>query len=398
MAENRRKPGWKLFPAELAILILGGAGMWFLGGIRQMAADKLLGGCVMTVLGLAVTGYHFRRAYLWGELDYNNGEHVFRFWLCMGIGLAIAFACGFLPVAGWPYLLVYVMLALFSNMSTGMLAATMLLAVSATLSGSAEGLVLYLVCGAFSVTLFRRLERDFKFGIPFFLSILCLLVCETANVVLTANARLDPELFVIPAANMIISGILLVGCLKLFSSMVVYQHREDYLDINDTENPVLARFREENRKEYMYAVHTTYFCERIAARLTLDADALKCAGYYYRLGGRLEEMAAENGFPLEKKFPPAAREILEEYRERDRKPVVRKETAVLICAEAVVTAVSGKFEKDPGEEVDYDLLVDGIFEGLLSGGGLDQCGITIGEFRRMQRLFKEEKLYYDFLR
>ena len=387
MEENKRKLSWKLFPAELAILILGGAGFWFLGGIRQIARDRLLGGCVMALLGLAVTGFHFRREYLRGELDYNNEEHVYRFWLCMGVGLAVAFACGFLPVAAWPFLLVYVLLSLFSNMSTGMLAATVLLMISVTLSGgSVNGFALYLISGAFAVTLFRHLERDFHFGIPLFLSILCLLVCETASIVLTVNARPDIELFVIPTVNMILSSILLLGCLKIFSSVVVYQHRETYLDINDTENPILAEFREKNRQEYMLTIHTTYFCERIAKQLGMDVDALKCAGYYHRL--------KESG---ENQFPPAAAEILDDYWHNKKQPRL-KETAVLICTNTVVASISRLIQKDQKQKVDYDKVIDAIFEKFLEDGSFDRCSVTIEQFRMMQRIFKEEKLYYDFLR
>lgn len=387
MEENKRKLSWKLFPAELAILILGGAGIWFFGGIRQIARDRLLGGCVMALLGLAVTGFHFRREYLRGELDYNNEEHIYRFWLCMGVGLAVAFACGFLPVAAWPFLLVYVLLSLFSNMSTGMLAATVLLMISVTLSGgSVNGFALYLVSGTFAVSLFRHLESDFHFGIPLFLSILCLLVCETAGIVLTVNARPDIEMFVIPAVNMIISSILLLGCLKIFSSVVVYQHRETYLDINDTENPVLVELREKNRQKYMLTIHTTYFCERIAKQLGLDIDALKCAGYYHLL--------KEN---VENQFPPAAAEILSDYWHNKKRPRL-KETAVLLCADTVVGSISQIIQKEPKKNVDYDKLIDAMFERFLADGSFERCNLTIEQFRMMQRIFKEEKLYYDFLR
>ena len=386
MEENKRKLSWKLFPAELAILILGGAGLWFFGGIRQIAGDRLLGGCVMALLGLAATGFHFRREYLRGELDYNNEEHVYRFWLCMGVGLAVAFVCGFLPVAAWPFLLVYVLLSLFSNMSTGMLAASVLLMISVILSGgSVNGFALYLVSGAFAVTLFRHLESDFHFGIPLFLSILCLLVCETAGIVLTVNARPDIEMFVIPVVNIIISSILLLGCLKIFSSVVVYRHRETYLDINDTENPVLAELRESNWQEYMLTVHTTYFCERIAKQLGLDVDALKCAGYYHQL--------KESG---EGQFPPAAAEILDDYWHNKRQPRL-KETAVLVCADTVVAAISHLLQKEPKKIIDYDKLIDSMFNKFLEDGRFDRCNITMKEFRMMQRIFKEEKLYYDFL-
>ena len=395
--ENKKKAGWKFFLAELTIIITGTLGMGVLGLIRKQPEDRLLRNCVMMLLILGTVCFHLRREYVHDGLDYDNGDHIFRFFLCLGIGLAAAFACGFLPVGGWPFLLVFVMLSLFGSMSVGILSATSLLLVSVLLSGSdAGGFALYFVCGVFAVTLFRHLGEDFKIGIPLFLSVLCLLVCETASVILTANARPDFEMFVIPAANMIVSSILLLGCLKVFSSVVVYPHREKYLDINDSENPVIARLRERDKNEYMHCVHTTYFCERIGKRLGLDVDALKSAGYYYRLGGELTQMLEDE------QFPPSAREILLDYRNRNT-GMKKKETAVLYCSDMIVTSVKSAyektgFEKDGQAQINFDRLIDDIFARLFKDKTFDKCDISIGELRTMQQIFKEEKLYYDFLR
>lgn len=393
MEENRRKAGWRFFLAEGAIIIAGTLGMGVLGRLRQQPDDRLLANCVMMFLVMGVICLHFRREFVYDDLDYDNGEHVFRFFLCLGIGLAVAFACGFLPVSGWPFLMVFVMLALFSNMSAGILSAASLLLVSVLLSGTdAGGFALYFISGVFAVTFFRHLGEDFKIGIPLFLSIFCLLVCETANVVLVANARPDFEMFVIPVVNVIISSILLLGCLKMFSSMVVYRHREKYLDIIDSENPVIARMRERDRDEYMHCVHTTYFCERIGKRLGLEEEALKGAGYYYRLGGELTQMLED------RQFPPNAREILLDYRGREQ-GVKKKETAVLLCSDLVISAVKQEIEKtgDQGK-ADFDRVINELFARLFRDKTFDNCDISIGELRTMQQIFKEEKLYYDFLR
>lgn len=392
MEESKKKAGWKFFLAEGIIIIAGILGMGALGYIRHQAADRLLGNCVMMLFVLAVTCFHFRREYVNDGLDYDNGQHIFRFLSCLGIGLVTALICSFLPVGGWPYLVIFTMLSLFSSMSVGILSATSLLLISVMLGGAdMNGFAMYFVCGVFAVTLFRHLDEDFRIGIPLFLSILCLLVCETANVVLVANARLNPELFVIPVANMIVSSILLLGCFKVFSSLVVYRHREKYLNTIDSENPVIVRLKERDREEYMRCVHTTYFCERIGKRLGLEVEALKSAGYYYRLGGELTQML-EDG-----QFTPGAREILLDYRNR-AEGMKKKETAVLYCSDKVVASVKQIFAGEDQGQVDFDKLIDDIFNKLYKDNIFDKCAISLGELRTMQRIFKEEKLYYDFLR
>ena len=108
-------------------MLLGTGGVWLLCVLRKTAEDRLLGSCIMTLFGMAVTGFVFRREYLRDKLDYDNAEHASRFWNCIYIGLGISFVCGLIPVAGWPFLPVFVMLALFSNMGVGILASSMLL-------------------------------------------------------------------------------------------------------------------------------------------------------------------------------------------------------------------------------------------------------------------------------
>ena len=384
--------GWKYFLMEFAALLIGTAQVYVLCRLRGEASDRLLGNCCMTLLGLAVTGFQLRREYLRDTLDYNNREHVARFWLCLYIGLFAVCVCGFLPVGGWPFLVVFLMLSLFSNMSTGITAASVLLMTAVMISGGTVGsFALYMVSGVFAAALFQHISSDFKIGIPLFLSALCLLVCETANVILVADARPDLELFVIPVTNVIVSGILLLGCLRLFYFMVVYQYREKYLELNDTGNPVLVDMKQHNRQDYLHSVHTAYFCERIARRLDMDADALKCAGYYHRVGEGLGALMEE------KQFPPAVRAILTEYT-KGRKVFTKKETAVLVCSEAVLGAVLLALENESGDKADFDRIIDMLFLKLFDDGDFNGCNITVQELRAMQRIFKEEKLYYDFLR
>lgn len=391
MEENRRKNNLKLLLAEIGIMLAGTAGVFLIGMYDRTVLDRLLANCVMTAVGLAVIGYQLRRGYLRGELDYDNNEHPFRFLLCVCIGLVVVFACGFLPVGGWPFLTVFVMLALFGNMSTGILASSVLLVIAVLVEGAAiNGFVLYFISGCFAITLFRQLENDFKIGIPLLLSMLCLLVCETANVVLLANARPDVEAFVIPVANVIISSILLVGCLKLFSSMVIYKYRERYLEINDTENPVLTELKANSREAYFLSIHTAYFCERIGKKLGLDTDVLKCAGYYHRIGEKLPEIMEE------KQFPPQVKEILLEYQKQ--KSIKNKETAVLLCSDLVVASITQLVRISGDKPVDYEAVIDALFKRLLEEGRFWNCNITMREFRVMQQTFREEKLYYDFLR
>lgn len=392
MEENKRTLNWRIVLPELAALFVTVSGVLGFSIIKALSQEITLRNMVMSALGIAVLGFALRQEYCNHTLDYNNEEHLMRFWCAFAVGLLIAFICVFLPSGGWPFLAVFVMLSLFSNLNTGILAASALLMIPVLLSDATAGVFfLYFVSGVFAAGLFRKLENEFMIGLPMALSLMCLLLCETANIVLLANERLSIELLVIPVVNLILSSIMLLGILKFFSGAVVYQYREYYLELNDTENAALLSYKQSDRAEYFACVHIAYFCERIANKLGLHADALKCAAYYHKKG--MEIIQEMDMHP----FPPEVDAILQDFQKR-KSYIVLKETAVLLCADAIINSMMYMLAKSGDKELDYDQIIDALFKRLQDGGTFNYCDITMKELRMMQKIFKEEKLYYDFLR
>ena len=389
--KNKEKNGFsRLLLPEILTVLIGGAAVYGLGLLgKQLSVENALRDAVMAALGLAVSGFFLRREVVDSRLDYDNGEHLMRFWTAVWCSLLFSLTCAFLPAGGWPFLAVFVVLSLFSNLSVGIVFSGVFLMI-ATLWGQSVGIFfLYFISGIFAACLFQHLEQEFAIGIPLFLSLFCLFLCETANVVLLTNEHLSLEQFLVPAANLVVSGILLLGILKFFSGAVVFRDRVRYLDLNDTENQILAKYRQTDRTEYFQCIHTAYFCERIALKLGLDKDALKCAGLYHKKGWELMNLQGES-------FPKGAKEILEEYKE-DQK-YRRKETVVLYCSDAVVSAILLLSQKEPDKKPDYDQVIDKIFERIRVKGFVNECDLSLRDWNRMQKIFKEEKLYYDFLR
>ncbi|MCM1120749.1 MAG: hypothetical protein NC543_15460 [bacterium] len=418
---ERKNYRWYHLVMGLALLMLAVSGIWASGTLLRVGQDTLLRNMVMAAMGMAIVGLLVRQETTEHMLQYDNEEHVLRFYLCLFICLIIAVACVFLPAGAWPFLVIYVALALYGSTFLGVVAGSVLLMITALGSGvEAHIFVMYLISGIIGVTLFRFLDTEFKVGVPFAISLMGLLVCETANVVLFANERLDMELFVIPVANVIISAVLLLGILKLFSQAVIYRYRVDYMELTAPECKLLSRLKEEAQEDYYQSMHTSYFCERIASKLGLDAQAVKAAGFYHKIGVLYQNRASQNqdsgedeGTAQERDFedmgtdvfdlfnrqhfPPAMQEILKEYLLHDR-TIRRRETAVLVMADAVTAAIIHLLAANKGRDLDYDKIIDSVFRIKLESGILNHCQISLLEITQMKMIFKEEKLYYDFLR
>lgn len=259
---------------------------------------------------------------------------------------------------------------------------------------------MYFISGAFTIVLFWRLDKNFRIINPLIISCMVLITCETANIVLFSNENASIELFVLPIANTIVNYIFLLGILKLFSSMVIYRYRIRYLEITDPEYPLLAEFKEKYKQEYYQCMHTAYFCDRIAHKLGLDAEAVKTAGYYHKIELMYE---LENEKPniiniFEKnRFPEKAIKILSEYRNSEH-IVLEKETAVLIFSDAVTASIIQLFSQNENIHLDYETIIDSIFQKTIDSNVLKNCYISMKEITEIKKIFKEEKLYYDFLR
>ena len=119
--KNKEKNGFsRLLLPEILTVLIGGAAVYGLGLLgKQLSVENALRDAVMAALGLAVSGFFLRREVVDSRLDYDNGEHLRRFWTAVWCSLLFSLTCAFLPAGGWPFLAVFVVLSLFSNLSVG---------------------------------------------------------------------------------------------------------------------------------------------------------------------------------------------------------------------------------------------------------------------------------------
>lgn len=399
MTENK-KTAWINFLQAFLMFALSGA-LSFGGSIVHGMEDaQVLRNTVMVMLGTGCIIYSFFLSEEKELFIYRNQGRFGRFsgvFLCC---LVTALFFPYLPSTGWPFLAIFVILGIFSNMMTGLAAGSVCLLLSVSLSGGDYSVFwLYFVSGLVGILVLGTLDEDFKVGIPVLISLMALLVCLTANIILFAREQLSVVQFLIPGINLFVSYILLLILLKFFCSTVVMRYREKYLEINDPECPLLVRLKEMSKQEYYHAMHTAYLSDRIAHSLGLDDQAAKSCAYYHNIGILGGENNWENIEKISKEynFPPSAHRILKEYTDASGK-MVSAETLVVFFSDTVVSAVLYLFEKDPKAEIDYTKLIDTIFEQKMETEELWQNCMTLAQFAQMKKIFVEEKLYYDFLR
>ena len=396
-AENKKKEPVYLVNSILIVItvLLVTAG----GFLKHAGGAELLRNAILAGTGAFLTCFLYLSEK--DRLSEKNASpaRTSRFAISYGICLAVSLCCAFLPPAGWPFLVVFVMMSLFGGFLPGICGGISFLTFSVLLAGADISIfALYVLTGLLGACLFSRLDEKYRIALPLFVSLSFLFAAETACVVLFANETLKWELFLIPALNVIISLILLLILLKVYSGMEIFKYRIKYLEINDQEFELLVNIKEKDKNAYYRAVHAAYFSERIAQALSLDADAAKTAAYYANAGILYKEPEKD----LEKEFvsygfPPYARQLLRELTVKNT-GIRHKEAAVVYMADAVISSILYLFEKKQDTKTDYAAVIETVFQKKWESGSLKNSELTFAEWNRMKKIFKEEKLYYDFLR
>lgn len=377
--------------------VIAGLGSSFYG----CKGGAIISNTIMVFLGTGVVIFALVASELYDLYFYKNKGRYGKFISFYLGGLILALLFPLIPVGGWPFLVIFVLLSLFSNSICGLIAGSVCLMLSIMLEngGGYQEFFLYFLSGLVGIMVFSRLNTDFKVGLPIFISLVCLTVCLLAGTVLNASGNVTISHFTVIGINIMISLVLLLIILKLFSNTMIHKYSEKYMEINDPECPLLVQLKELSKDEYYHAVHTAYLGDKIAKKLGLNERAIKACGYYHRIGILKGENTWENIDEICKEYriPPDAHMALKEYVD-PAQDSLSKEATVVLFTDCIVTSITGLFKKDPKAELNYEKIIDTIFNNKMASGELLKSDISIAQLRKMRKIFSEEKLYYDFLR
>lgn len=333
---------------------------------------------------------------------YDNGlkrnRFVFVYFICLVVAI-------FLPLISfevWPYVFMFLILGLFSTNEIGLFAGSTLLFISVLLEkeGSYSEFFIYFIAGAVVLVLLRDLNETTKISVPIFVSLTILLVLIVAFDVLFQNRSFSVTMLIVPMVNILMNFILMMITLNIFGVYVIRKSNDRYMDINDTEFPLLVQLKEADKDAYFRAIHIAYLAERIALDLNLNARAVKTMSYYYKIGviDGSKTWDEVKHFYIENSFPEEAMAFLKEYIEDDKKKQLSKEAAIIYMSDTVIASILYLFKKDKDAKIDYDELIEKIFQHKTETKELYRYNISLYELDHMKSLMKKEKLYYDFLR
>lgn len=358
---------------------------------------------LVALISLGITGMislfiHLSALYR-HELSYNNDRKLLRYFVSYLVALLLTLVQVYMPVMLWFFLPVAVALALFSSSICGIVSYASVIILQAMVTDfQTQTYLLYFLVGVLGIILFHYLNAEFQFGLPLGISLLLTMVA-LFTIAYAENGRIDADMIIFGFMNVFVSFLLLIGLLKYMSYFVLHKNMDIYQEINDPEFELLVQLKEKNVRSYYHAVHTAYFCEKIARNIGADEMLAKAGGYYHKIGKMRGNANLKYSLEIaaEYHFPEPLVTLLKEYGGKNT-VLKSKEAAIVLLSDAMVSSVMFLFQKDKNAKLNFQQIAEVVFQKQMESGILEECELTMGQLSKIKRIFVEETLYYDFLR
>ncbi|MCR4787849.1 MAG: hypothetical protein K5888_04615 [Lachnospiraceae bacterium] len=379
------------------------------GIVLTAASAFLYGFSVDNVAGIAIAYgimliavlFVVERQRLYDRLIFDNSEHIWRFYLVYAIGFLASVFFPLISENGRPFLVIFVALVMVSDEIVAICAGSSLLVLCELLcrEHSINSLIGYFVPSLIAVMFFSVVTEEFRIFVPLAVSIFAQFVSLCVISVLFSNRTFGIDLFLIPFANIFICVILILVVLKVLSFSYVYKKDDRYMDILDPEFELLSELKNRSKDDYDHSIYTSVLCSKLALKMGLDEKTTKALGLYHRIGLLRGDNNWENAYGLmtEHNIPEEVIDLLAEYFNKDG-GVRSRQTAVLVIAETVVSSVGYLFSKDKEVNINYEKLINTIFDKKLESGMFADSDLSFSDINIMKKTLCEEKLFYDFLR
>ncbi len=376
------------------IIVIGFASYIIRGEGTESVRNSILG-ILMTGMLLFAFEYSKKR----DDFSYHNREHLFRICLSYTVGLLASVGGALAPAFMFPLLSFGLVFFFMTNLSIG-ISAYFLFCMNITLLSGAgiEVFFFYFITGFVAMIICQERKYDYHVVFPVAIVTMLSIVSITALYILRFY-KITPDMIINPSVGIVSNAVILLISLHIIGKKIVHPFEDKYIEINDPEYNLLAQLKEHDKAQYYHAIHTAYLSDRIAGKLDLNRKLSKGGGYYHKIGilRDTDYITVNKEIALEYRFPSDLTQLINEIESPGTFPK-HKEALVVMMADSVVSSISFLIQKDPSMKIDYSQVIDVVFDKKMESGILKNSKMEFREYYLMKQYFKEEELYYDFLR
>lgn len=165
--------------------------------------------------------------------------------------------------------------------------------------------------------------------------------------------------------------------------------KEDY--------PLLVQLKNENPSLYQHSMKIGELSFVAANMIGADENLARAGGYYHEIGRLISNNYIKEGIHLAKDlgFPKSVIDIMKQHNIKVGKPST-PEAALVMISDSVISSVeymqntskenSGNAKPLHGK-ISAERLINGIFDARLLGGSLDQCGLSLTQYKTLKQFY-----------
>ncbi len=321
---------------------------------------------------------------------------VFTIIYVFGVSFCILFS--FLPVMSWAYLPLTILLLYASNEMTAFFSITTFLVITLSISDSSFMVMfVYMLSMMIALLSFRRAKNTTQYYLASVISLGFHLGLSFAYHVLFLESTLNQEVIFYVVINFLINFITLFFVIFFCDYFMVRKHANIYSVINDQEFVLIKQLKSDAEEKYVRAIHRAYFGEKIAPKIKVDSALIKTGIYYQHIDvlfdkEDLDKVLKENHFPM------PARKLIYELQHVKELEFYSKELILVLIIDEILRMIEHVLQKDQKHNLDMQELISAISIDLFKRKFLEKSPLTFEDYNVIVSFFKEEKLYYDFLR
>lgn len=383
---------------EIAMLVVTASASAFAVWLYDGSLSEILRMFFVSAMACGCTVFAMENEPLRVDLSRNASKGPFVMVYFLFFACALVFPL--LPEVTWPYPALFIGLALLGGKTAGICSGVTLLTITSFLRPGfgMELFSLYLISGLLGVLLFSGATEAFRMLYPVFVLTAAHFLCMCISAVLMKPERFRLSMLLEPAAGTFLS-LAVLALVWSYGRRVLFGSGKGSAELNDPVSPLLRQLMECSEEEYFHSIHTAYLCDRIARGIGLDADAVRMAGYYHRIGILHGIRSWENTRLImkEHQFPDTVCRLLGDYLQGGD-GIVSKEAAVLLFADTMISSLRYLFSENSEAVVDYPELTKVVSDKILASGELRNSRISLWELEEIKRILVEEEKYYEFLR
>jgi len=335
----------------------------------------------LQTIGLTIGGILLVESIL--LLYWIQRKECMQYWHMVLVTWLLCYICRFLSVQCWPIcVLALVWCLLFEYRMATMIPAFCMGIVVLDLQLPVYVYLCYVVLGIVTLSLFDQRKEEKAFWKLEFLYGLAFLVSQGLFLYCTGYCKTEWKEICFSFATLLVTALFLYVFLYFYKRDVLNFHHTFYETYNNPEMDVLLELKAKNANAYKNCIHTAYFCDRLAGKLEVPSNPIRCAALYHEMQNYVD-------------FPEEVKHIWEEV-DGPANGYLHKESIIFICAESVVGTVLALNQKN-GKKKSYEKDIDKIFDYLEKKRIGSNSDISMAEWIVIKDTFLEENLYYDFL-